>query len=373
MVNKSTLRILNNIAFGADIDSLESYLINFKQASMICDLHRDTKRYNMLYSFLRDMKGNSLLFSDRTDIRSVNKNDTDILFNKYPNSFLDTAYGTDSDIIIELEQRIKHKYTNNVGIVALANMCGLFIKCVYVEGYLREAYIISDTEKYMDITEIANEILPEYITELKHYKLAEIRGKVITSKVEHLIPECSTLHFIKNKYNINTLQVYMHDILINAEELPYGNYWSKLEYLEELGFKVPVHVLVLDITSNSLCDAITEMDNYIYENEKSLHKYFGIQVSINDIQYKNNQNSIIYVSRNCDEYKTFRSKLKSASYDITNDGIPVTLNIVPVQCNDNVIIDKVTVSDIYSIELQMLKPGDEIKFQLLNNEAYLLD
>ena len=203
MVNKSTLRLLNDIAFGADIDSLESYLINFKQASMLCDLHRDTKRYNILYNILRDMKGNSLLFSDRTNLRSVDKDDNDILFKKYPNNFINTAYGLDDTELDDFRHTIKYNFSNSVGVVAIANVCGLHLKCLYVNGYLRNAYIIGEAEKYLDITDTASEIIPEYVSEFKHYDMVELRGKITTSKVDKLIPECSTLHFIKNNYNIN--------------------------------------------------------------------------------------------------------------------------------------------------------------------------
>ena len=91
MLNTNTLRLLNNIAFGADIDSLETYLINFKQASMMCDLHRDTRRYNILYNVLKDMKASSLLFSDRSNIKPVSKDNTDTLFKKYTNQFVEVA------------------------------------------------------------------------------------------------------------------------------------------------------------------------------------------------------------------------------------------------------------------------------------------
>lgn len=371
MINKSTLRLLNDIAFGADIDSLESYMINFKQASMLCDLHRDTKRYNILYDILRDMKGNSLLFSDRTNLKPTDKdNMNDMLFKKYPNRFLDVGYSVDSDEIIKFENTIKNKFNNNIGLIALANICGIHVKCVYANGYLRTIYVIGETEKYLDVTNIISDLVPDYIPELKQYELVELRGKVTTSRVEHLIPECSTLHYINYNYNINTLQLFIDDIIMDANELPYDNYWSKLEYIEDIGFKVPTRALILDVDSNILSNAVLEMDNYITENTTTIYKYFGIQIIVNDTIDKQ---SIVYIGRYCDSNKRFSSKLKSIQSTVTNDYNIVSINILPVKCNDNVTIDKVIMNDVYNIELQQLTIGKEVEFYVLNNTAYMLD
>ena len=46
MVNENTLRLLNRIGFGADIDSLESYLLNYAIAHKLTDM----EKYELVYT-----------------------------------------------------------------------------------------------------------------------------------------------------------------------------------------------------------------------------------------------------------------------------------------------------------------------------------
>lgn len=55
MINENTLNILQNIGFGADIDSLESYLIDFEDANKVADLERYKYNCKILKNILKEL------------------------------------------------------------------------------------------------------------------------------------------------------------------------------------------------------------------------------------------------------------------------------------------------------------------------------
>jgi hypothetical protein len=387
MINENTLRILNEIAFGADIDSLESYLIDYKQANLVTDMSRYeynhkilVKKFNELTTDSSDFNS-SPAFSDSTSLEELETDRYDKFFTEHSNYRKQIVYGsTDEAKLEDFKNVIDEHEESVVDIIGILNITGVNIKCTYINGRLYKVNLIGTTEKYTDITERVKSLLIEYIEEFKDYKLVELRGKISIFNTDEKLQkyslniECSVIRNLRNNINIEKLHIVFNDIFIECEELPYNNQWEKLEYLRDIGISVPHHGLLRNIDSNILGQALKDLDDYFYaikETEGIIYDFNGFIVKTNDDIEDNNEISFVYTSTDVAYRQNFQSTVKSIS-SINCDDIKQVLNIVRVQCNDKVSIDKIELDDVYDLEQKDIKLGGKVVFNVVNGKAKLV-
>lgn len=378
MINKNTLRFLNKNAFGADIDSLESYIVDYKQASLLTDLSQYEDTFTKLYSILKEIKNTSEAFKDTTSLEIIENDIHDSLFEAYTNERPSVAYGRLSSKLENFKNILDNSKDSSSDIIGIINIEGIDIKCTYTYGYLNKIYAIGEYCKYLDLTDLLKSNTKGYIKELKDYKLVELRGKISLPKdvletLQHKyinIP-CYITKLIRLNINTSDIDIIYNDIFIDTngkQELPYDNQWELMDFIDDLELNVVSHVLLRSIDRENLGQALIEIDNHFEQNDETInYKYDSIEVRINKNIYKEDSTTrVIYNSKKCDTNQQFNATIKSISTTYTIDGMVHKINITDTQCNDKLQVNNIDVDDVYIIETNQLSPGKKIKFNVIN-------
>lgn len=378
MVNESTLRFLNNNAFGADIDSLESYVIDFKQSSLISDLSKYESTYMKLYEVLKNLKRNSVAFNESTSLQVIENDRFDKLFKIHSSKIPVIAYGKDDSNINTFKDQLDLCSDAMSDIVCLTYSSGINIKVTYDYGYINAIYAVGNHCKYIDLTDKFKNKIPSYMKEFKDYKLVELRGKVVlgTDKLKNItfkypnVP-CYINRLIRLDINIDILELIFDNIYIDIEtiNLPFNNQWEMLDYIEDCGFKTETHVLIRSISKEILSQALIEIGNY-FENEALEYDCSGIEIRMNDNTMESSK--FIYKDKECDIDKEFTAVVKSISNIHDEDGIKHRINIVNTQCNDKLAIDYIDIDDIYLLEEKKISTEKKIKFHVIESKAVII-
>lgn len=381
MININTLNELNMYGVGADIAKLESYIVDYKQANLTTSMYAYERDYLRMNKILKELKPDSLAFTDKTSLTEEDTDEYDKLLLKYNNRAIDEIYGAQDDNISTLGNYIKSQSDECIDMVAIPNILGISIRCSYTNGYLYRINIIGDSYKYTDITKRFREQLPKYIEEFSKYKLVELRGKItIFNNNEELQKtslniETSTMHLLRLGIDNDKLSLVFDDIFIDSDSITeYDNQWDKIEFLRNIGFSVPHHALIRNVDYSMIADAFTSFRDYFSNIEDTtgiIYKYNGYQIRDNSrMSYEQDYSKFIYIFDKCDYKKIFNSKLKSVL--TINDGdVKVLVKIVSTKCNDCLNIDTIEVQDINVLNTYELSPGNNVFFFINDGKAIL--
>lgn len=374
MINNNTLKILNKLAFGADIDSLESYVINFKQAQMVSDTTNYEDRYLKLEKILKEIKKESLAFSEKTYLNEIKLDKYDRYITSISNEKPLIIYGTQDNKLLDIANLIDESQD----IIAIPYIDGINISITYINGYIYRIYAIGDGVKYIDLTKELKSKISNYIKEFNNIDLVELRGKVTIPNTcndlqnKSLNTICSTMNCLRTKIDIDKLDIVITDILTN-ELIEYNNHWDRIEYLRDIGINVPHQVLIRGIDGEQLSQAFIEIDDYFNDVEIP-YKYSGFEIRINtDIKYETNFYRVVYNSKQCNKNQLYKSTVKSITTSFKNNEIINILNIIPIECNNKVIIDNIEVDDIYALEKNNIQVGTKVIFNIIEGKAKIFN
>lgn len=381
MININTLNELNRFGIGADIASLESYIVDYKQANLTTSMYEYEQDYLKMNKILKELKSDSLAFTDKTSLIEEATDDYDKLLMKYSNRNINEIYGACDKNIDEVCNYIKSQDDECIDMVAIPNILGINIRCSYINGYLYKINIIGDGYKYTDITDRFKEQLPKYVEQLSKYKLVELRGKATIFNTHEdlqnisLNIEASTMHLLRLDLNNQDISIVLDDIFIDTdEEIAFTTQWEKIEYIRELGFSVPHHALIRNVEYSMLNEAFSSFRDYFSNIENTtgiIYKYSGYQIRDNKkLSYEQVYSKFIYIFDRCDYRKIFSTKLKSV-LTLGGNEVNIILKVVSTKCNDCLSIDNVSVHDINVLDTYDLKPGSTIFFFINNKEAIL--
>lgn len=382
MVNINTLNELNRFGIGADIARLESYIVDYKQANLTTNMYAYEHDYLKMSKILRELKPDSLAFTDKTALMEVTTDSYDKLLLEYNNRNVDEIYG-DTDVALnDICEYVKSHEDGCIDLVAIPNILGISVRCSYVNGYLYRVNIIGDGYKYTDITDRFRSKLPKYIEDFVKHNIVELRGKVTifnnneSLQKESLNIECSTMHLLRLGINSADMHIVIDDIFIDSKyEYPFNNQWEKLEYIRELGFNVPHHALIRNVEYSMLNDAFSSFKEYFDNIENTsgiIYKYGGYQIRDNkELLYSKRYSKFVYIYDDCDYKQIFKAKLRSI-VTLTNGVVDIVLKVVTTKCNDKVIVDTVHVTDINILDTYKLKPGEYVFFFINNGKAELI-
>jgi len=373
MINESTLNTLNNIGFGADIDSLESYISNYMASVPVADLHRYEYNYSRLRKLLKDAKPNSKVFNaNASEIKVIELDKYDKFFSELGNVRCETVYGT-----IEMHNlvRIKNEsfYSNNTtDLVAIQNIEGIDIKCTYINGILYRIYGISERDKIYDFTSILKDSIKDYIEEISEHGLVEVRAKVTLGNKNESTSNviCDTMGLLRAGINIQKLEIAVYDIFFDDIEESFSSYWDKLEFMTSIGLNVPQHCLLRNIDTESFIQALNEMDSY-FKDDCSTNDF----LKISGFLVKDNNSYDSYGFILCYDTINIGSKLKFESVvkSILTKNSSHYLKIVPVECNREVYINTIKLDDIYLIDKLDVHVGSKINFIVIEGKAILME
>lgn len=381
MININTLNELNMYGVGADIAKLESYIVDYKQANLTTNMYAYERDYLRMSKILKEIKPDSLAFTDKTSLIEEDTDEYDKLLLKYGNRTVDEIYGTQDENIDELGGYIKSQEDGCIDMVAIPNILGISIRCSYTNGYLYRINIIGDSYKYTDITKEFREQLPKYVEEFSKYKLVELRGKLtIFNNNEELQKislnvEASTMHLLRLNIDTDKLNIVFDDIFIDSEYIEeYSNQWDKIEFLRSLGFSVPHHALIRNVDYSMIGDAFTSFREYFSNIENTtgiIYKYNGYQIRDNEkMSFEQDYSKFIYIFDKCDYKKIFNARLKSV-LNLNDGNVRILLKIVSTKCNDCLNIDTIEVQDINVLNTYELLPGSNVFFFINDGKAIL--
>lgn len=379
MINESTLNTLNKIGFGADISKLESYVFDFKQSQRVCNMRLYEYTSNKLYDILKEIKPESEVFKEESAQGYVDDNNYDKLLSTYPCYINDIAFGSKSSNLELLKEVIDANGTT-LDMIGIVNVNGIPVQCIYINGFIYRVYVVVESHKIMDITQLTKFLLPKYIAELQQYEICDIRGvltvlndkKKLQSMYNNV--ESIVMHCLRNKVYMDELSFIFNNIYSNKQIDDCDEQWDKLQFLRECNLAVPHHGLLRNIDRDLLGDALISFDEYfdnIFSKQKPMYKYSGIIIKTNKLLDDNPNSSIVYNSVDCNPKQLYTSEIIDVRTNnlVDDNKIFIELDIKPVNCNNSLEISSIFVDDIMNIVDNDLYIGKKVSFIVVNGKA----
>lgn len=376
MINENTLSTLQNIAFGTDIDALESYIIDYTQACRLSNMMRYEYNFERMRNMLEELKPDSLALTDSIELKELEADKYESAFNKYGNIRKCIAYGTqDTTVFTDVRERMLSDPEGVQDVLAILNVQGLDVIVTYKKGYLCKAYLVGESRKYTDITDICKDKVPSYIKGFAGVDEVELRGKLTILKdhsdlqTKYLNLESTVMHCIRCGVYTEYLSVIFNELI--SEDIDAPTQWDRLDLMRQLELSVPHHGLLRSIDADILSQALTDMDNYftnIEQEEDILYKYYGFEVRINDSI--EDRVGFIVVFDDVNYRRTFEATVKSIATK-ENSNMQV-LKVVNTKCNNRYTVDSIDVGDVFTLEENHVSVGSKVRFRVVEGVAEIV-
>jgi len=376
MINSNTIRVLNQKAFGVDLDRLELFLNAYKFIYKIEDLCYYYPNIKDVMSIFKEVKSDSIVFKN-TDEDIEPNNEFDILLDKKQAPFMQIKYSLDSDDTDKLFDGSKEK-----DIIVWENPEGLNVSCTYINGDLYRVYIISNNTKIMNITEKVRSIIPNHIDNIAQYELVDLRGRLtLTGDIVHENSNvaCEIVMMLNNNYNsdkLDCMKIVFNDIIIH--NIDYGdtfeNQWKLFEFLADTGVNVVNYSLLRGIDTDDLNEAVNQSTDYFIENIKKGEIDYSINTVILDTNDDFNRERVINICRfRTDPCKKFKSKVKYVGMNFDTDDILIEVDIEDTKVNLYDTVNKIILSDILDLENYDIDINSEVKFNMLCGRSVICE
>lgn len=377
MINSNMLRLLDKYAFGADIDSLESSIIDYELTKQVADVSLYASIVDKLKAILEELKPESKAFSNNIKMDEIPFNNYDELFSTYNNAFPAVAYGTSDSGLALFSDKIRGSKDDKADIVAIDNLLGIDISCIYYNGYLCNIFVIGEYAKFMLITDEFSSKIPKHIPEFDDDTLVDLRGRIVISN-EHshlqrisLNEQCAVMRCLRTKTHIDKLDIIFYNAYFKTDyELPYSTQWEKYEFLEKCGLTMAKYKLVRNVWFKTLDKALLSIDNsFISDDIEYISR--GFIVKINDELNDSIDSCLYFNSTDCSVNNVYSSIVKSIATIYEDSIIKQQVKIVDVDCNNRLSIDTIDIDDIYDFEKYNIGIGNKIYFTVSMRKAVL--
>lgn len=371
MINEVTLRKLDNLGFGTDIDSLESYIIDYSNAVLVSNLTRYEYNYKEARKLLKELKPVSQALT-MIPPPIIDNDDMDFFFSALGNERAPKAYGAaDSRKVARIKNQMYADEKDTFDIVAIAGCEGIDITVVYEKGYLKGIYGVSEVHKQFDFTEELFKHFDNsdtlYISKFAKYPIVELRAKATILKGNKILTNviCDTMHKLRTNIGTEDIELIYNDIFIKGDS-KLKSYWNKLGYIETLGFKVVERALLRNIDKEELNQAIITLASHMIDEVKTDYYVDSTYIKKNS-DVATPDFIIDYDICNTSYDSVFESRVRS----VTSDNLGQYINIVSIECNKNLQVDKIYLDDIYKLESYHIVPNGKIKFRIVEGKAIL--
>ncbi len=289
MINASTLDELNRMGFGADIDSLESYVESLQNAAAIGKPIVTDTVYDQHINLLRKLRPESGVANRNWELDEEELDDNDKLLKNHPMISIRT--------IQDMEDLNKFKSiiaNQKMELTASIKLNGHAVRAVYRRGRLVAGSTRGRYKKGRDITRHLKQILPNNIDKWKHIELVEIRGEVLVSldnfeQLKHILktPLSSVTSLIRDSAtdsDIKMLDCICYRVL-SSQDLGLRRNWDELSYIAECGFKIPDRLFIEGVNYYNIESKLEDCIHYfeeLYYSEKLGYATDGIVVSVDN-------------------------------------------------------------------------------------------
>lgn len=372
MLNSNTIKRLDKMGFGLNIDKIELFIHYFNISKSLCNLDKYEYNYLQLVNILQSLKPNSKVLKDEYVFNNLEMDSFDKLFNLYGNKKCDIAYGKEDSHKINYIKEKSFIGDSCMDLIAVNNIEGIDIMCTYINGRVYRIYAISEHSKLYDFTNELKDNIPTFIEELACYNLVELRGKATITKDKYKkfnSTSCSTMYYLENNTNTSTISIIFDDIIFEEGYNTFETNWDKLEWLRDMGLNVPHHAMIRNVDRVQFESALEEFDSY-FRNEdiESPRIYDKLGFNVKD---NNNVSTVGYMicydTDNVDHNTKFESTIKDIYIDIEESYI----KIVSKKCNNGLTIETIDIDDIYNLDKYNIAIGNKIYFKVIEGKAII--
>ena len=377
MVNRNLMDELNNLGFGADVDALETYVINLQNADADGNPEVDSKVYEKHLLLLKQLKPSSIaLMRDWESAGDAGVTDGTEKYT-FEELRLVKSMGDLSDLRNKLSDE-------GIDFCARASLIGRDIRAIYKRGRLVAGSTAGVNGEWRDIIRHLRCMLPTYIEAWESYKSVEVSGVVVINDEnfkqlsESLKTKMSAItHILRDdatEAELSMIHCICHSGVIEGGWHIEDEIYDEITTLGNLGFNIPKHINVLGVDRYNFDEKIEGILNEfedMHDKRELAYDCDGVVVHVNDIETLNGFGRldgkligafIIKMGRVWES-----NKYKSIVTGIRWEGgkeyyIPIAL-IKPVITVTGVEVTEVKLQSIGVMERLHLRTGSEIHFR----------
>ena len=381
MINKNTLDKLNRLGFGADVDSLETYISLIETSKKMDYQLVEENELDSLKEILKELKpespmitGSSLL-EDYCTVKELTGLDK-----KY--NVLLEEYGCDRFNIVEEQsdllraKQIVAGVNKSISVTALIKPIGLPFRAIYTNGWLAKGIAGN-----IDITREIKDVLPNYIEDWGFFKFVEVRGILYISKdldLRYKNEREAIVDIVINNGNISSLGAKYICYRLLSDEISLDSILEEIEFLEDSGFEVPKYGILKNVTKLNLEASVAKLLQYFgsVEKEENLsYRSDGLLVIMNelsDLDYRLDVNKHSFLIRlGIWKAEQFKAEIKSIEFKQGKTYLE------PYAVIDNVktsigIVDRVSLVSLGIMEENEYQVGSEIEFKVEEDAVKLV-
>lgn len=372
MIDDNTLKKLNTIGTGLNVDLIESYVNTYNIAVPIASgcIEVYASDATELSEILKELKpsspaiiqnGSSSLIRN-TDLYSLSAGSGE------PARLI---YGP-ADIDIQTQERDKlyitdsYKYT----LCGMEIHDGINVVCIYKFGKVSKIYAVSERGVYYNFTNELMHSLPEELSDLENIPTAELHGVAYQSSSDTIFHNVilDTVYDITHNKNIESIQIIFDNIfmLTDSNEIIADNSvsdkFSKLEFMDSMGLSVVKAGILRGIYKQSFNQAVQYLSKFF--RDKGIYRF---SLSDNN-DYNTLDKMLVYDSKHVSSDYAFEGIVNG----IEQFGDYTKLIIVNKACNDNLVVSEIQLNDLYIIEKNNIHIGSKIEFRVINDRVELI-
>lgn len=365
MINYSMLDTLNKEAFGADIDSLETLVINIKDSFNMGSNKYTQEQYNKFREILKELKPLSEAFKTPFDWvkdmeASKDKWSSDLKF-KLCN--FKRVCNINHDTVKDFAELLKYK--NDCELIGYERVEASKFEAIYLFGRLSQARVLYRGTNGIDITKYMRDMIPSEIDIWEHEQKVVVYGDIFYSNPKNVY---DNVQYCIRNCDYSNIKYYCYN-LDSADSI-----WEAFENLEEAGFVVPEHAMIRGLCKDNYISYINQMlSNFKDGNAES------VIIAINNLDdYKMSYNENYY----CAEFEVNKHDYANDVYEaIVNEvayrpGIKYMTPILIIKRTDinGNKIKEINGISISNIEKNNISIGSKINFRVNNiGEPHLCD
>lgn len=385
MINEETMNKLNELGFGANIDAFEDYIEQLIDANAMGEPLVDDSAFDALKKLLQEVKPDSKVFSHNNEIYEEELNKYDKILEEYGMSSIHTLDGIDRESLKNMIDVIELG-GGHVDLFASLKQNGHATRAVYNYGMLVSGSTRGRYRKGRDITRHLKVMLPNEIEGFKSMPLVELRGEAVVSKTTFeqklkplglktaLSSVTSLLRDSSTYEEMQLLQFIGYKVIPSEKEFRPKTLSQEYSILEKSGFKTPPHVLVQDVTADSLVATI----EYLVEYFENVVDETGYDIDTDGIVVAINDNNLFYLGGrdgnawkgNCavKEGKLWQSSIYSSTilevqFEHGKKYITPKAIIEPVVCRNGATVRTVPLYNVGVMDRYGLYTGQTVHFR----------
>lgn len=270
MVNTNTMDELEKLGFGADIDSLESYVASLQDAAGMGNPIVDDAMYDKLFRLLKEVKPTSSVLTRNWETADEELSEYDEILKKYGMCSITTLQDTSE--LCDFAATIR-SLGHSIDLTASIKDNGHGVRAVYTNGWLTSGSTRGRYKKGRDITRHLKAVLPLYVEAWVDVPIVEVRGEMLVSipvfeahlKGKLKTPLSSVTSLIRESASdeeLKMLSMECYKVISNDDSLHFDTLWDEFEHLEACGFKVPPHAKMCGVTADNLVPSVERILAY---------------------------------------------------------------------------------------------------------------